>query len=152
MLKVKDLMTREVVSLTPSATLLDARNLMEEHRIRHVPVVGPGRQFIGLVTQRDILSLTISSLAGVDERTQREIDAGIPLGEIVRTEVEVADPDDTVRGAAERLLRRKLGCLPVVREGILEGILTEADFLKLTIGLMDEMAKSRGAAKVTGIA
>jgi CBS domain-containing membrane protein len=150
MLKVKDLMTRDVITLAPSATLLDARNLMEEHRIRHIPVIGPDMRFIGLVTQRDILSLTISSLAGVDESTQREIDAGIPLGEILRIEVEVADPDDSVREAADRLLRKKLGCLPVIRDGVLQGILTEADFLKLTIGLMDEMAKGRGAVKMTG--
>ena len=57
---VKDVMTASVFSLRETDTLSTARSLMNMQRIRHVPIVGTGKQFIGLITHRDLLSATIS--------------------------------------------------------------------------------------------
>ena len=137
MLKVKDLMSSPVFSLKENDSLYHARELMNLQRIRHIPMVTVDNVFSGLVTHRDILSATISKLAGLDPETQREIDAGIPIHEIMRTDITSVSPETPLKEAAQILLNHKYGCLPVVSEGALAGIITEADFLRLTIYLME---------------
>ncbi|MEW5772067.1 MAG: CBS domain-containing protein [Thermodesulfobacteriota bacterium] len=136
---VHDIMTREVFTLRESDTLKTARSMMSLARIRHIPIVNDRMEFQGLVTHRDILGATISRFADIDRETQDEIDSGIPIAEIMRTDVTDVSPDLPLRDAAEMLLAHKYGCLPVIEDGILVGIITEADFLKLTIRLMDAL-------------
>ncbi|MFW5487570.1 MAG: CBS domain-containing protein [Desulfovibrio sp.] len=143
MLTVRQLMTLEPYSLHESDNVLSARTLMTGKRIRHIPILTDSGTFSGLVTHRDLLSHAISLLADIDEHTQTEIDSGIPVREIMRRDVLTIGPDIPVRDAAEILLENKYGCLPVLDSGKLVGILTEADFLKLTISLIDELEKKK---------
>jgi len=139
MLTVSDLMTGEVFTLRETDTLKTARSMMSLARIRHIPIVGKDMEFLGLLTHRDILNATISQFAGVDRRTRDEIDAGIPIMEVMRRDVTAVAPQMKLRDAANILLNHKYGCLPVVEDGVLRGIITEADFLKLTIRLMEAL-------------
>jgi CBS domain-containing protein len=75
----------------------------------------------------------------MDPETQSEIDAGIPIREVMRTDIKTVDEESSLKDAAQTLLNHKYGCLPVVHDGVLMGILTEADFLRLTIKLMDAL-------------
>lgn len=139
MLHVQDLMSTNLFTLKKSDSLMAAKSLMELARIRHIPVVEPGNIFVGIITHRDILSSTLSKLADIDSDEQDEIEASIPVSEIMRTDVFVVAPQASLRDAAELLLNHKYGCLPVVEKDILVGIITEADFLRLTIDLMDAL-------------
>ncbi|TVR01537.1 MAG: CBS domain-containing protein [Desulfovibrionales bacterium] len=141
MLKVTDLMTKKVFSLLEHDNVQTARSIMNLGRIRHIPIVDKEEQFVGLLTHRDLLSVTISKLADIEDEVQNEIDAAIPIREIMRRDVTTIGPGLDLREAAELLLQHKYGCLPVVDNGKLIGILTEADFLKLTISLMDALEK-----------
>jgi CBS domain-containing membrane protein len=145
MLYVSDLMSKKLVTLLESDTLLEARQLMDLARIRHIPIVDAQHRFIGLLTNRDVLTYAVSKLADIDQKTRDEIDSGIPLAEIMRTDVTTVAPTHNLRDAAETLLHHKYGSLPVVEGEKLVGILTEADFLKLAIRLLDavEDAESR---------
>lgn len=136
-------MTKELFTLSESDNLKMARSLMDLQRIRHIPIVNDNREFIGLVTHRDILRATISQLADIDSTTQGEIDSGIPVGEIMRTDIKTISEETSLKDAATQLLNHKYGCFPVVNEknGLI-GILTEADFLKLTISLMEALEKN----------
>lgn len=137
MLKVRDLMSSPVFSLRETDSLHTARELMTLQRIRHIPIVTVDNVFTGLITHRDILSATISKLAGLDDETQKEIDSGIPIREIMRSDITSVSPGTSLKEAAQLLLNHKYGCLPVVENGALTGIVTEADFLRLTISLME---------------
>lgn len=139
MLKVKDLMTEPVFSLKETDSLYSARSLMDLQRIRHIPIVTVDNVFTGLLTHRDILSATISQLAELDPETQKEIDAGISIREIMRTDITSVTKETSLKDAAQLLLNHKYGCLPVVQDNELVGIVTEADFLRLTINLMDAL-------------
>lgn len=142
MLKIKDLMSTPVFSLTESDSLHSARSLMDLQRIRHIPITTVDNVFIGLLTHRDILGATISQLAELDPETQQEIDAGIPIREIMRTDIATVDEDVSLKEAAQILLNHKYGCLPVVHNNALVGIVTEADFLRLTINLMEALEEA----------
>jgi CBS domain-containing membrane protein len=147
MFKISELMTTPVYSLRETDTLQSARVLMDQKRIRHVPITTGNNVFRGLITNRDVLANTISHLADIDQATQNEIDAGIPLQEIMRTDVRTISPEDTVKEAANILYNHKYGCLPVVDKDKLVGIVTEADFLQLTIQLLEAMDQASTAAK-----
>ncbi|WP_029894878.1 CBS domain-containing protein [Desulfohalovibrio reitneri] len=140
MFTVAELMTPAPIFLDENDSLREARRIMETKRVRHLPVATRDGRFVGLLTQRDLLSLTVSRLAGVDPATQEELDTGIPVREAMRTRVAVATPETPVREAALAMLKNKFGCLPVLDGDRLVGILTEADFVKLTISLTDEIA------------
>lgn len=139
MLKVKDIMTSDIFTLKQTDNLALARSVMNLARIRHIPIVSADNHFIGLLTHRDILAATVSKLADVDSQTQEEIDLGIPVMEIMNLNVKSVSSEDSLRDAASLLLEHKFGCLPVVDNDILVGIITEADFLSLTISLLDAL-------------
>ncbi|KPJ99506.1 MAG: hypothetical protein AMJ60_04840 [Desulfobacterales bacterium SG8_35] len=136
MLKVKDIMTTEVFVLHATQTLELVRSLMRIKHVRHVPIVDKDNTFVGLMTHRDLLAQTISHLAEVDEKEQEYLDRHIHIMNIMKTDVVTADPETDVCSAISLLLDHKYGCLPVVSNGKLVGIVTEADFLNLTLGLL----------------
>jgi CBS domain-containing membrane protein len=136
MLKVKDIMTSEVFVLHATQTLELVRSLMRIKHVRHVPIVDPDNSFVGLMTHRDLLAQTISHLAEVDEDEQEYLDRNIHIMNIMKTDIITADPEMDVCDAISMLLENKYGCLPVVSDGKLVGIVTEADFLKLTQELL----------------
>lgn len=137
MLYIRDLMTSPVFTLLRSDTLKDARALLELARIRHIPIVDEQEMFQGLITHRDVLAATISRFADITSDEQSELDMGIPIATLMRTDVLTASPDMPLKEAAKLLLTHRYGCLPVVENGKLTGIITEADFLRLTLFLFN---------------
>jgi CBS domain-containing membrane protein len=142
MLKVKDIMTSEVFVLHATQTLELVRSLMRIKHVRHVPIVDQDNSFVGLITHRDLLAQTISHLAEVDEDEQEYLDRHIHIMNIMKTDVLSVDPEIDVCSAIALLLDNKYGCLPVVSGGKLVGIVTEADFLNLTLELLRKSDKA----------
>jgi CBS domain-containing membrane protein len=142
MLKIKDIMTSDVFVLYANDTLELARSLMHIRHVRHVPIVDADGHFVGLLTHRDLLALTVSLLADIDQKEQNELDRHIPIMEVMKTDVVNASPESDVRTAIAVLLENKYGCLPVVSGKKLVGIVTEADFLKLTYDLLKDAAEN----------
>jgi CBS domain-containing membrane protein len=135
-LKVSDLMTTEVVTLTEDETLAHAQRCMARGRIRHLPVIREGR-LVGLITHRDLLAASFSIFAEVKADEQRRVFATVPVAEAMHRDVVTVSPSLGVSQAARILLENKYGCLPVVdTESNLLGIVTEADFLRLTVRLL----------------
>jgi CBS domain-containing membrane protein len=136
MLKIKDIMTSEVFVLHATQTLELVRSLMRIKHVRHVPIVDPDNTFVGLMTHRDLLAQTISHLAEVDDEEQEYLDRHIHIMNIMKTDVTTVEPEMDVCSAITMLLEHKYGCLPVVTDDKLVGIVTEADFMKLTLDLL----------------
>jgi CBS domain-containing membrane protein len=130
-MRVRDLMTTVVYSLRPQDDVFAVQSLMDEHNIRHVPVVDDDQDLVGLVTMRDVLRV----------RSPREDDLPLEMREaklhdmrveeMMTEDVATVEPDDEIRFAARMMLDNKFGCLPVVQGSRLAGILTESDFVKL---------------------
>ncbi len=135
-------MTSEVFVLHSAQTLELLRSLMRIKHVRHVPIVDPDNTFVGLMTHRDLLAQTISHLAEVDDEEQEYLDRHIHIMNIMKTDVTTVDPEMDVCNAITMLLDHKYGCLPVVTDGKLVGIVTEADFMKLTLDLLRKSESS----------
>lgn len=123
-------MTRDVVTLGPGASAAEAWGLCEEYRIRHVPVVDDGR-LVGLVSDRDLRDVS----PGGQERGAGSL-RWVRLEEIMTREIVAIHPLDTIEHAAREIYDRKIGCLPVVSDGELVGIITSSDMMRTLIELV----------------
>ena len=141
MFSVAEIMTREPYTLGPDDTMADARKLMADHHIRHIPVLSGQGSLIGVVSQRDMLaaedSTVLNEAGALDSRDQY-----IALSSIMTTPVQTVDERVGLRGAAIQLQQNRLGCLPVLRDGTLVGIITDTDFVAIAINLMEQLENS----------
>ena len=129
-LRVRDLMTAEVLVVGPDDSVTKLRDLMADKHIRHIPVVVDEDDLIGVVSDRDLLSRALGSDTDLPLSLQAELLDADKVRDIMTWDVETVDVDEDVTIAAQVMLENKYGCLPVLEEGRLAGILTEADFVR----------------------
>src|SRR5215204_1891460 len=138
MLRVRDSMTREVVTLGPEASAAEAWSLCQELGIRHIPIVEGGR-LVGLVSDRDLRDVSPPRGSG----GERDTLGWVRLRDIMSTDLVTIAPLDTIEHAAREIYDRKIGCLPVVADGELVGIITSSDLMRTLIELVG--AHGRGS-------
>ncbi len=138
MFSVVEVMSTELCTLGPDGSLEDARKMMAKRHIRHIPVVEEGDRLVGLVSQRDILAAANSTLL-VDPNGRDSDEADVSISSVMVTKVSTVDESASLRGAAMRMEQHKIGCLPVVRGECLVGIITDSDFVGISINLMEQM-------------
>jgi CBS domain-containing membrane protein len=127
---VRDLMSEKPVVARPDDSLALLHDLMVQARIRHLPVVDDNNRLVGLVTHRDLLRHALIEQPDVTPWVQRVLRDNLKVSDLMIEEVVTIGPDEDVRVAADTLFDAKIGCLPVVEEGKLVGILTESDFVR----------------------
>ena len=138
MFTVADIMTTELFTLEPDSSLLDARSMMTEHNVRHIPVVAEDRRLVGLLSQRDVLAAADSTLlAHMDD--SESIESRIAVSSVMTLDPDTTDEQASLRGAALYLQKHRIGCLPVLRDDALVGIITDSDFVGVAINLMEQM-------------
>jgi CBS domain-containing membrane protein len=128
--EVRDLMTDHVFTVGPLDDLESVYELLDAHHVRHVPVVDRDGDIVGLVTQRDLARHALGAQEDLPLSMQQEILRRRRVREIMATEVDTVEPDESLKLAAEMLIENKIGCLPVVEGEHLVGILTESDFVR----------------------
>jgi CBS domain-containing membrane protein len=136
MLTVDTIMTRDLVTVNPGDTLDVARSIMRDKRIHHLPVVENDSILVGLVTLTDILAATDSELRDEDERMKAK---DIRIEDVMIRDVMSVDEHAGLRQAALFLEKHKIGCLPVVTDGKLHGIVTDTDFVAVAINLLEQI-------------
>ncbi len=137
---VRDLMTPNPYTLAPRDTLAALYDLMDAHRVRHVPIVDADGELVGLLTHTDLAMAALGSLSDLPLSQERDLLQRRRIREVMVTEVETIDPDASLVGAAQTLFENKIGCLPVVEGSRLVGILTESDFVRRFVEKSAKMA------------
>lgn len=132
---IRDIMTSPAVVIPPDTTLEHAYRVMHERHIRHLLVVD-GTRLIGVITDRD-LRLATSAL------TPSPHPPGTGVSDVMCREPLTADPSDPVEDAAFRMRERKIGCLPVMEDGRVIGIITGID-------LLDALLRMTGVGRPSG--
>lgn len=136
MFDLETIMTTDLITVSPMASLGQARSLMRQHRIRHLPVVNDSRELVGLVTHSNVLAATDSILRDADNRIHEN---NIPIADVMVTKVATVDEHASVRQAALFLEKHRIGCLPVLGDGKLVGIITDTDFVGVAINLLEQL-------------
>lgn len=125
---VRDFMTSPVDSISCEARLLDAALILRSTGFRHLPIVD-GERLVGIITDRDVHRFAPSLLAKITPEEYNAVFENTPLERVMTRNPLTVTPTTPLREAASILQERKLGCLPVVDNGRLVGILTVTDML-----------------------
>jgi acetoin utilization protein AcuB len=129
---VKDIMTSEVTTLKRNEKLTIADDVMQLGRIRHLPVLDDdGEGVVGIISQRDLFRGALAQALGYGQHARRKILDTLVVKDVMTTDVITTSPETPLAEAARVLMERKIGSLPVVKDGRLVGIITEGDFVAL---------------------
>ncbi len=139
---VGQFMATDLFTLRPDDLVDLAASMMDWRHIRHVPVENDQGQLVGLVTHRTLLRL-------LSRGTQMQGNVPLTVHEIMKTDPVTVSSTTPTLEAMEAMRRNKVGCLPVVDEGQLVGIVTSYDFLDASARLFKEQLTDSNPAPAT---
>jgi CBS domain-containing protein/gamma-glutamylcysteine synthetase len=125
---VGQFMSTDLFTVHPEDLIDLAASVMDWEHLRHVPVEDHEGHLVGLVTHRQLLRQVSQGQAG----------RPVAVREIMKPDPVTVSPDTTTIEALDLMRASKLGCLPVVQDGKLVGLVTESDFIDVSARLLDE--------------
>lgn len=128
---VEEIMKTEVITLSPEETIETALKLLHENHIRHLPIVDENNEVIGIVSDRDVRDASPS----IFEEDASPDELKNPIRTIMTYPVTTVHPLDFVEEVASIFYEQEIACVPVTRDDILVGIITEKDMLYTLIQL-----------------
>ena len=136
MFTVADMMTPEPHTLSRNDTLLDAKEMMQSQSIRHIPITDHNHHLLGLISQRDVLAAQDSNLKSVmTNATHSPLEA--LLEHCMNRNIFSVDSHAGLKEAALYMQKHQIGCLPVVENKQLVGIITNSDFVAIAVTLLE---------------
>jgi CBS domain-containing protein len=121
-------MVKEVATLDINDELSLANDIMRLGRIRHLPVVD-GPRLVGIISERDLFRSSLAQALGYGTKASRDLMKGLRIKDIMVAEVVTVSPDTKLCDAVHIMVDKKIGCLPVVENEALVGLITETDIL-----------------------
>lgn len=122
---VEEVMSRDAITLSPQDKIESALKLLNEHRIRHIPITNDEEQVVGIVSDRDIRDAAPSILAAEQNLDILES----PIQSIMSSPVITAHPLDFIEDIASLFYDYEIACVPVTHANKLIGVVTEKDIL-----------------------
>ena len=140
-MKVADLMTREVITVSPNMSVKDAAKLLFSLKISGLPVADEEKRVIGMITEKDIIGIALPKfvdqvgelayLLDTEDFARKIAQANkISVREIMRKEVVCVTEDTPVPEVAKLMIVKKVRRLPVLKNGKLSGIIARSDIVK----------------------
>jgi CBS domain-containing protein len=126
--RVEQIMDTDIYTVHPDEPVELVANVMEWEHIRYVPVEDPDHKLVGLVSQRGLLRQIAHGTVRLDTS----------VGDAMRKELRTISPETTTLEAIQLMRRHKIGCLPVVHDGRLIGVVTERDFMDIAYELLEQ--------------
>lgn len=133
---VKDYMTLNPITVSPENTHKQAAELMREHNVYHLPVVGKNGELIGMVVERDLLSAQPSAATTLSIYEIHSLLSKLQVKEIMTKPVYTVSSECSLEEAARIMLQEKIGCLPVMEKNELVGIITDTDIFQVFVAIL----------------
>ena len=131
-------MTAEPQTLEVTQSLLDAALLLRRFHLRHIPIVEDGH-LVGILTDRDVARSAPSRLTPMPEEEYNRVFESTPVTKVMTKDPLSTSPESLLKDAVVLLYSKRLGCLPVLEEGKLIGIITVTDMLRALHDLITTM-------------
>lgn len=125
---VREIMTGSPVTLTPDDTLDLANDVISLGRIRHIPVIDDGR-LVGLLSERDLIGAAANRIFGLKQKSRSALLKSELVKNVMKKKVVTVTPDTPIKNAAKLMAEKKIGCVPVISEGALVGLVTTTNVL-----------------------
>lgn len=126
---VREIMMGSPVTLKPDDTLDLANDVISLGRIRHIPVVEDGK-LVGLLSERDLIGAAASQIFGLKQKSKSALLKSVLIKDVMKKRVITVKPDTLIKEAAHLLAEKKIGCVPVMSDGSLVGLVTTTDILR----------------------
>jgi acetoin utilization protein AcuB len=139
-MRIRDVMTKNPVTVDSETLVLDAQKIMKENNIRRLPIVDKGK-LVGIVTQHDLLEASPSLATSLSIHELNYLLSKMKVKEIMKKNPVTITPDTPFEEALRIGQENKIGSFPVVDRGKLVGIATESDivrFLTRALGINEE--------------
>ncbi|HYA94044.1 MAG TPA: CBS domain-containing protein [Thermodesulfobacteriota bacterium] len=139
-MRIRDVMTRNPITVDSETLVLDAQRMMKENNIRRIPVVDKGK-LVGIVTKHDLLEASPSPATSLSVFELNYLLAKMKVKEIMKKNPLTLGPDTPFEEALRLGQEKKIGSFPVVENGKLVGITTESDIIRFVtrvLGLKEE--------------
>lgn len=133
---VKDRMTSDPVTVTPDTSFPEALRIIKERGIRHLPVVDEQRKLIGVVARTDLLHASPSMAVPSNVFEMSYLLANLHLREVMSSPPITVLEDAPLEEAARVMVEKKIGCLPVMRDETLVGMITETDIFETFVEVL----------------
>ncbi len=131
---VSDWMTRKVFTVSPDSSISDAVRIIKEKGIKHIPVMKEAR-LKGILSDRDIKDFSPSKATSLDVYELHYLLAKTKVKEIMKTKVVTTTSDTPIEEAAMAMYDQRIGCLPVVENGDLVGIISDRDIFHALVDI-----------------
>jgi acetoin utilization protein AcuB len=128
-MSVGTIMNPHPTTVSPQDTMSDAIRLLKERGFRHLPVVDGEKHVLGVVTDRDLKRVSPSDATTLEVHELLYLLDRVKVADVMTKPPITIDPTTPIKVAAAMLASGRLGCLPVVADGKLVGIVTQTDFL-----------------------
>jgi len=133
-LRIEQYMSTDLLTVNEEEAIDLVANLMDWHRIHHVPVEDNEHRLVGLVSHRPLLRFLAS-----DEGRREE--GPVPVSRVMITDLVTISPETSTLEAIDVMREHRISCLPVVKDDRLIGIITEHDFMRIAGQLLEEMLR-----------
>lgn len=126
-MKIKDIMTWNVVTVSSETPIMEARKIMETHKIRRLPVVDKGK-LVGVVTMDRIVGVGPSPATSLSIWETNYLLAKMKVREVMQKEVVTIDPEASIEHSLAYAQKNRVGIMPVLENGKVVGLVTTTDF------------------------
>ncbi len=133
---VGERMSRPAISIHPDMPIQDALNLMHTEHLRRLPVVDKRGKLVGIVSERDLLHASPSDATSLSVWELNYLISKITVDRIMTKDVITITEDTPLEEAARLMADGKVGCMPVMHDDELVGIITETDLFKVFLELL----------------
>ncbi len=128
---ISHIMSKELVTVNVTTPLREARDLFSEHKVRHLPVVS-GEKLIGILSYTDIMRISFGGNFEQEQSDEAIFDM-LSINQVMKSNVQTVDPNDTIKEVAETLAKVEFHALPVTENDSLKGIVTTTDIMQYLV-------------------
>ncbi|MDR1251643.1 MAG: CBS domain-containing protein [Treponema sp.] len=124
---VSRVMTRNPVFINPEMSLTEARSLMDREQIAHLPVLNKNNALVGIITRKDLIKAGPSPATSLDMYEISYLLSKLNVEKAMEKDVITVEENEVVEEAARIMADKDIGCLPVMKDSLLVGIITDTD-------------------------
>jgi CBS domain-containing protein len=133
MFPIKNIMTKDVVSVSPDSSIFEAMELLKKHEISGVPVVDSELKLKGILTEKDVLSILLN----------HDIKYKHTVADYMTTEIHIFSPEDSAISVCQFFIKNAIRRVPIVKDGKLVGIVSRRDIISLILEIKSKISDSR---------
>lgn len=128
---IRDVMTKSPVTVTEDTTVTEAKAIMNQHNFSKLPVLDKSKRLVGIITKNDIQKASPSDATTLDMFELGYLLSKLTVGKFMTKKVITAQETEVIEEAARIMVDNNIGCIPVMNDDVLVGIVTENDLFRL---------------------